>query len=101
MACCASARATPRPSAPNNRPSCCSSSPRCWKTRSAPGSICRSEGLSARTSSSLPHHMGEVPEGRRGTLSKRFVPPPPPPHRALPPHGGGGMVRRHGLELGG
>src|SRR5216684_6639274 len=43
----------------------------------------------------LPHHMGEVPGGRRGTLSKRFVPSPSGPVGPPPPYDGGGMILAH------
>src|SRR5260221_10819358 len=40
----------------------------------------------------LPHHMGEVPGGRRGTLSKRFVLSPSGPVGPPPPYDGGGIM---------
>src|SRR5258708_2317704 len=40
----------------------------------------------------LPHHMGEVPGGRRGTLLKRFVLSPSGPVGPPPPYDGGGIM---------
>src|SRR5882757_7681166 len=42
--------------------------------------------------------MGEVPEGRRGTPSKRFVPSPSDPIGPPPPYDGGGMIPRLACE---
>src|SRR5260221_13650848 len=67
----------------------CCRSPKPSIAASAASETACAKAEKSRARTFLPYHMGEVPKGRRGTVSKRFVLSPSDPIGPPPPYDAG------------